>query len=137
MIFLISPAQDFVSILSSICLICRASFPNSSSKIICPLYLKFSLPSWAFLLCLGLITQVGGYFSINYALGYIDSSSVSILTLHQPILTAVFPVIVLNKAFTVYHIIGGVLVLVGLVITLLLIDNGHHIKSISKTDNIR
>jgi drug/metabolite transporter (DMT)-like permease len=97
----------------------------------------FSLSSWAYLLCLGLITQVGGYFSINYALGYIDSSTVSILTLLQPILTAVFAVIVLNEAFTVYHIIGGILVLSGLVAALLLKDNGYHMKSISKTDNIR
>ena len=94
----------------------------------------FSLSSWAYLLCLGLITQVGGYFSNNYALGYIDSSTVSILTLLQPLLTAVFAVIVLNEAFTVYHIIGGVLVLAGLVIALLFKDNGHLIKSISKTE---
>ena len=86
-----------------------------------PLY-GFSLSSWAYLLCLGLITQVGGYFSINYALGYIDSSTVSILTLLQPILTAVFAIIVLNEAFTIYHIIGGVLVLVGLLAALLFKD---------------
>ncbi|HEX2938397.1 MAG TPA: DMT family transporter [Ruminiclostridium sp.] len=97
----------------------------------------FSLPSWAYLLCLGLITQVGGYFSINYALGYIDSSTVSILTLLQPILTAVFAVIMLNEAFSVYHIIGGVLLLAGLVIALLFKDNGRRMKSVLKTDNIQ
>lgn len=96
----------------------------------------FSLPSWAFLICLGLITQVGGYFSINYALGYIDSSTVSILTLLQPILTAVFAVIVLNEEFTGYHIFGGILVLAGLVIALLFKDNVHQMKSLSKTDNV-
>ena len=92
----------------------------------------FSLPSWVYLLCLGLITQVGGYFSINYALGYIDSSTVSILTLLQPILTAVFAIIVLGEAFTVHHIIGGCLVLGGLVIALLFKDNGNIMKSIIK-----
>ncbi len=97
----------------------------------------FSLSSWAYLLCLGLITQVGGYFSINYALGYIESSTVSILTLLQPILAAIFAVIVLNEMFTVFHIIGGLLVLAGLVIALLFKDNGNHIKSILKTHNIK
>ncbi len=92
----------------------------------------FSLPSWTYLLCLGLITQVGGYFSINYALGYIDSSTVSILTLLQPVLTALFAVIVLNEAFMIYHIIGGILVLAGLVIALLFKENGHQMKTISK-----
>ncbi len=96
----------------------------------------FSLPSWGFLLCLGLITQVGGYFSINYALGYIDSSTVSILTLLQPILTAVFAVIVLNEAFTVYHIIGGIFVLAGLIIALLFKDNCHYIKLKSNIEKI-
>ena len=97
----------------------------------------FSLSSWAYLLCLGLITQVGGYFSINYALGYIESSTVSILTLLQPILAAIFAVIVLNEMFTVFHIIGGLLVLAGLVIALLFKDNGNHMKSILKTHNIK
>ncbi|MTK09486.1 MAG: DMT family transporter [Hungatella sp.] len=92
----------------------------------------FSLPSWVYLLCLGLITQVGGYFSINYALGYIDSSTVSILTLLQPILTAVFAVIVLGEAFTVHHIIGGCMVLGGLIIALLFKDDGHIVKKFTK-----
>lgn len=96
----------------------------------------FSPSSWAYMLCLGLITQVGGYFSINYALGYIDSSTVSILTLLQPILTAIFAVIVLNEAFTLYHILGGVLVLAGLVIALLFKGNGHRLKSASKVDKV-
>ncbi len=97
----------------------------------------FSLPSWAYLLCLGLITQVGGYFSINYALGYIDSSTVSLLTLLQPILTAVFAVIVLNETFMAYHIIGGVLVLVGLAFALLLKNYGHPTNTMPKTEKIQ
>lgn len=97
----------------------------------------FSLPSWVYLLCLGLITQVGGYFSINYALGYINSSTVSILTLLQPVLTAIFAVIVLNESFTVYQIIGGALVLAGLLIALLFKDKRHHVEAISKIYNMR
>lgn len=97
----------------------------------------FPLPSWAYLLCLGLITQVGGYFSINYALGFIDSSTVSILTLLQPILTAVFAVIVLNEVFTVYHIIGGVLVLAGLVIALVFKEKGRRKIAKLSIDNTR
>jgi len=76
----------------------------------------FSPASWIYLLCLGLITQVGGYFSINFALGFIDSSKVSIFTLVQPILTAIFAMIILNESFAIHHIIGGLLVLLGLYI---------------------
>ncbi len=37
----------------------------------------FSEKTWFLLWCIGLITQVGGYFSINYALGHITSIKVS------------------------------------------------------------
>jgi drug/metabolite transporter (DMT)-like permease len=82
----------------------------------------FSSTSWVYLLCLGLITQVGGYFSINFSLGYIDSSKVSIFTLAQPILTAIFAVIILNESFAIHHIIGGFLVLIGLFIAIAIND---------------
>lgn len=82
----------------------------------------FSNESWIYLLCLGLITQVGGYFSINYSLGYIDSSKVSILTLAQPILTAIFAVIILNESFAIHHIVGGLFVLIGLSIAIAVND---------------
>lgn len=82
----------------------------------------FSSISWIYLLCLGLITQVGGYFLINFSLGYIDSSKVSIFTLVQPILTAIFAVIILNESFAMHHIIGGFLVLIGLFIAIAIKD---------------
>jgi drug/metabolite transporter (DMT)-like permease len=78
----------------------------------------FSSESWIYLLCLGLITQVGGYFSINYSLGYLNSSKVSIFTLIQPVLTAIFAIILLNESFAINHIIGGIIILAGLFIAI-------------------
>ena len=83
---------------------------------------EFSFVSWIYLLCLGLITQVGGYFLINFSLGYIDSSKVSISTLLQPILTAIFAMIILNESFVMHQIIGGLLVLSGLFMAIAISD---------------
>lgn len=84
----------------------------------------FSQKSWFYLLCLGLITQVGGYLSINYSLGFIRSSKVSVLTLLQPILTAIFAMSILNESFTLHQIIGGGIVLIGL-LTAIPIGRSH------------
>ena len=74
----------------------------------------FSAVSWFYLLGLGLVTQLGGYFSINYALGFIDSTKVSLFTLLQPILTAVFAVFLLGENFALHQVLGGLVVLSGL-----------------------
>lgn len=77
----------------------------------------FSGASWLYLLALGLIVQVGGYFSINFALGYIDSTKVSLLTLLQPVLTAIFAILLLGERFE-NHLWGGIIVLSGLAVAL-------------------
>jgi drug/metabolite transporter (DMT)-like permease len=74
----------------------------------------FSEKTWFFLLCIGLITQVGGYFSINYALGHISSIKVSLITLFQPVLTAIFASIIISETIQRNKILGGFTVLFGL-----------------------
>lgn len=96
----------------------------------------FSPQTWIYLLCLGLVTQVGGYFSINYSLGHIDSSKVSLLTLIQPILTAVFAVILLNESFQLHQLAGGCLVLAGLVIAVNIRPALFRNKSTPKTEAV-
>jgi drug/metabolite transporter (DMT)-like permease len=74
----------------------------------------YSGESYLYLGALGLITQLGGYFSINYALGHIPSIKVSLLTLLQPVLTAVFACVVLNEVLPTNKILGGLVVLSGI-----------------------
>jgi len=49
----------------------------------------FSSHTWSMLLALGLISQVGGWLAINYALGHLRASIVSVTLLGQPVLTAI------------------------------------------------
>lgn len=78
----------------------------------------FSPTSWLYLLGLGIITQLGGYFLINFSLGHIDSAKVSLCTLLQPILTAILAVLILKETFALHQLIGGVLVLAGLMVAI-------------------
>ena len=77
----------------------------------------FSEKTWFFLLCIGLITQVGGYFSINYALGHISSIKVSLITLLQPVLTGIFASTIINETIQSNKIAGGLIVLFGLYVS--------------------
>jgi drug/metabolite transporter (DMT)-like permease len=70
-----------------------------------------------YLISLGLITQLGGYFSINYVLGHIPSIKVSLITLLQPVLTAIFACLFLHEIIQTHKIIGGIIVLLGIAVS--------------------
>ncbi len=61
----------------------------------------------------GLVSQVGGYLGINYALGHLSAARVTVILLLQPVLTAIFAYILLGEDFGGVRLIGGALILVG------------------------
>jgi drug/metabolite transporter (DMT)-like permease len=65
------------------------------------------------LLGLGLVSQLGGYLALTYALGHLPATVTSVSLLSQGPLTAVLAAVLLGEPLTVYQIAGGVLVLVG------------------------
>jgi drug/metabolite transporter (DMT)-like permease len=76
----------------------------------------YSLTTYLSLIALALVTQVGGYISINYALGHLPASVVSPTLLGQPVLTALLAVPLLGEALTAAQIVGGLAVLAGIAI---------------------
>lgn len=74
----------------------------------------FSSQTWGALLALGLGPQVVGWMLINYALGHLRASHVSVSLLGQPVVTAILGVIILGEALTSNQIIGGALALTGI-----------------------
>jgi drug/metabolite transporter (DMT)-like permease len=66
------------------------------------------------LIGVALVAQVGGYISINYALGHLPASLVSPTLLGQPVLTAILAVPLLQQPITPVQIVGGVVVLAGI-----------------------
>jgi drug/metabolite transporter (DMT)-like permease len=61
----------------------------------------------------GLISQVLGYISINYALGHLPATLVSPTLLGQPVLTAILAVPLLGEGLHVLQVVGGAGVLLG------------------------
>lgn len=70
---------------------------------------------WNFL-GIALVTQVGGYIAINYALGHLPATIVSSVVLLQPVITAVLAAIFLGQPIQPNQIFGGLFVLAGIYI---------------------
>jgi drug/metabolite transporter (DMT)-like permease len=70
--------------------------------------------SWFALFGLGMISQLGGYLALTYALGHLPATAASISLLSQGPLTAVLAAFILAEPLTAPQIIGGVLVLAGI-----------------------
>ena len=67
---------------------------------------------WA-VLGLGLVSQLGGYLALTYALGHLPATITSISLLSQGPLTALMAAVLLGEALTLPQIAGGALVLAG------------------------
>lgn len=70
--------------------------------------------SWLSLAGLGLISQLGGWLTINYALAYIKPTVASVSLLAQSVFTALFSIPVLGEYMTATEIAGGIIVLTGI-----------------------
>ena len=74
----------------------------------------YALHQWLALLALGLISQVGGWLSINYTLGHIPATRVSVTLLAQAVVTTLVAVPILGEMPTLGQLAGGALVLGGI-----------------------
>ncbi len=78
----------------------------------------FRPTSWAALIALGLVSQVGGYLGVNYALGTLDATVTSVAILGQVPVTALLAAIVLRESLSPTQVLGGLLVLYGIYVVL-------------------
>jgi drug/metabolite transporter (DMT)-like permease len=70
--------------------------------------------TWLALIGIGLISQAGGWLSINWALGHIKSTSASVTLLGQSVVTALIAVPVLGEFLTWPEVFGALIVLLGI-----------------------
>lgn len=70
--------------------------------------------SWLALLGLALISQVGGWLSINYALGHLPATRVSVSLLGQVVVTTLIAIPLFGEIPTPVQAIGAALVLAGI-----------------------
>jgi drug/metabolite transporter (DMT)-like permease len=73
-------------------------------------------PTQSYLAFLGaaLVSQVGGYLSIGYALGHLPASVVSPTLIGQPVVTALLAIPLLGEALRTEQWLGGLVVLMGI-----------------------
>jgi drug/metabolite transporter (DMT)-like permease len=76
----------------------------------------FSTGTWTALLGLGLISQLGAYLGLAYALGHLPATITSVGLLSQVPLTALLAVPLLGEPLTASYLVGGMLVLAGIYI---------------------
>lgn len=69
--------------------------------------------TWAALLGLGLVSQLGGYLALTYALGHLPATVTSVSLLSQVPVTAVLAAVLLGEPLSGSQMIGGALVLAG------------------------
>lgn len=74
----------------------------------------FSVQSWEALIGLGLISQLGGWLAINFAMGYMPPTFASVSLLSQSVFTALIAIPVLGEQLTMVEIFGAVIVLGGI-----------------------
>ncbi len=74
----------------------------------------FSAGTWLALIGLGLIPQFIGWLAINYAMGHLPATRVSVTLLGQSVVTAILGIFILNEALSLAVIAGGSMVLIGI-----------------------
>jgi drug/metabolite transporter (DMT)-like permease len=78
----------------------------------------FSAEAYVWLLALGLVPQLIGHSTLNWALRYLSATFVAIVTLSEPIGSGILAFIILGEAVTLSTAIGGIVVLTGIYIAL-------------------
>jgi len=70
--------------------------------------------AWVALAALGLISQLGGWLSINYALGHLPAAPVSVCLLAQTGVTALAAMPILGEFLKANQLVGGLVLLAGI-----------------------
>jgi drug/metabolite transporter (DMT)-like permease len=76
----------------------------------------YSAKTWAALVALGLVSQLGAYYALVYALGHLPATITSVGLLAQVPCTAALAWLLLGEPLTPVQIAGAVVVLAGIVV---------------------
>jgi drug/metabolite transporter (DMT)-like permease len=93
----------------------------AGAALLLPVALLLRAPLWGYapsqwlaLLGLGIVSQLGGVWLINYALGHLPTALVSVTALAQPVLVALLGLALLGEGLEPGQILGGTLVVAGI-----------------------
>jgi len=76
----------------------------------------FSLAAYGWMLALGLVPQLIGHSTLNWALRHLSATFVAIVTLAEPVGSGLLAYLLLGEAVTWTTAVGGLLILIGIYI---------------------
>jgi drug/metabolite transporter (DMT)-like permease len=82
-------------------------------------FLHYSSSAWLNFVGLGIICQLIGWITINYAISYIESTRVALILLSQTVMAGLLAVWLLHETLAFKEIAGSTIVLAGIAITFL------------------
>jgi drug/metabolite transporter (DMT)-like permease len=85
--------------------------------------LGYAPRSYLALLAVGLISQIGGWLLISYALGHVTASAAVVILLAQPVVTGLLSIPLLGEPLTARQVAGGLVVLAGIYLCLRRVTN--------------
>jgi len=88
---------------------------------------NFSTSTWLYFIAMGLVCQIAGWLMINHALRFLESTKVSIALLSQTVVAGFWAILLLNERLELKEIIGSVIVLAGIAITFLKVNQSNKI----------
>ena len=79
-----------------------------------PQVVGFGPATYGWIVALGLVPQLIGHSTLNWALAHLSATFVSIITLAEPVGSGILAYLILGEAITLLAAGGGVLILVGI-----------------------
>jgi len=81
--------------------------------------LRYQPITWFHFASMGILCQLVGWITINYAIMHLEATKVSISLLTQTVIACFLAALLLNEKLEVKEIVGSVIVLVGIAVTFL------------------
>lgn len=82
-------------------------------------FFHYNLKTWGSFVGMGLVCQLLGWITINYAISHIESTKIAITLLSQTVIAGFLAVFFLDEKLEMKEIIGSIIVLAGIAITFL------------------
>lgn len=102
----------YVTLVYGVAMVCLLVMVGISRQSL----LGYSPQAYGWALALGLGPQLIGHSALNWALGYLSATFVSLVTLAEPIGSGILAFFILDEAITAATAVGATLVLVGIYI---------------------
>ena len=79
--------------------------------------IHFTASTWGYFIGMGVLCQLLGWLTINYAISHLPATKTAVALLAQTVVTAIFAAILLKEKLELKEIAGSVIVLAGIGIT--------------------